>query len=214
MRRAASPARPAVSSRASSPAAGIPYHGLRGRRRSTATIRSRCRRPSRRSSAPRSWRASGSPRCIQTVVVGFGGYVCIPVARAAEQRGIPVVVHEQNSVMGMANKYLARQARAVCLTYEHAAAGAFRWTQGGAPTRQPRARKRVRRQRAPRAVPRSASPRMRVCCSSPGEALGARHLNAGHRRSCKDMLLALSRICISCTSRALRNSTASPSSFP
>ena len=29
-------------------------------------------------------------------VVGFGGYVCIPVARAAEQRGIPVVVHEQN----------------------------------------------------------------------------------------------------------------------
>ena len=43
-------------------------------------------------------------------VVGFGGYVCIPVARAAEQRGIPVVVHEQNSVMGMANKYLAKRA--------------------------------------------------------------------------------------------------------
>ena len=41
-------------------------------------------------------------------VVGFGGYVCIPVARAAEQRGIPVVVHEQNSVMGMANKYLGK----------------------------------------------------------------------------------------------------------
>lgn len=55
------------------------------------------------------------------VVVGFGGYVCIPVARAAEQRGIPVVVHEQNSVMGMANKYLAKRAAAVCLTYEHAA---------------------------------------------------------------------------------------------
>lgn len=55
------------------------------------------------------------------VVVGFGGYVCIPVARAAEQCGIPVVVHEQNSVMGMANKYLAKRAEAVCLTYEHAA---------------------------------------------------------------------------------------------
>ncbi len=55
------------------------------------------------------------------VVVGFGGYVCIPVARAAEQRGIPVVVHEQNSVMGMANKYLAKRAKAVCLTYDHAA---------------------------------------------------------------------------------------------
>lgn len=53
-------------------------------------------------------------------VVCFGGYVCIPVGRAAEKAGIPVVVHEQNSVMGMANKYLARKAAAVCLTYERA----------------------------------------------------------------------------------------------
>ncbi len=55
------------------------------------------------------------------VVVGFGGYVSIPVARAAEKMGIPVVVHEQNSVMGMANKYLAKKACAACLTYEHSA---------------------------------------------------------------------------------------------
>ena len=27
------------------------------------------------------------------VVVGFGGYVCIPVARAAEKTGVPVVLH-------------------------------------------------------------------------------------------------------------------------
>lgn len=54
------------------------------------------------------------------VVVGFGGYVGIPVGRAAAQRGIPLVVHEQNSVLGMANKYLAKRATAVCLTYEHA----------------------------------------------------------------------------------------------
>lgn len=53
------------------------------------------------------------------VVVGFGGYVSIPVARAAEKMGIPVVLHEQNSVMGMANKYLAKKADTVCLTYEH-----------------------------------------------------------------------------------------------
>ena len=52
------------------------------------------------------------------VVVGFGGYVSIPVARAAEKAGIPVVLHEQNSVMGMANKYLAKKAAALCLTYE------------------------------------------------------------------------------------------------
>ena len=55
------------------------------------------------------------------VVVGFGGYVCVPVGRAAESLGIPVAVHEQNSVMGMANRYLARRAAAICLTYEHAA---------------------------------------------------------------------------------------------
>lgn len=51
------------------------------------------------------------------VVVGFGGYVSIPVSMAAEDRHIPVVVHEQNSVMGMANKYLAKRAQAICLTY-------------------------------------------------------------------------------------------------
>ena len=55
------------------------------------------------------------------VVVAFGGYVCIPVGRAAAQLGVPLVVHEQNSVMGMANKYLSKKAAAVCLTYDHAA---------------------------------------------------------------------------------------------
>ncbi len=56
-------------------------------------------------------------------VVGFGGYVSIPVGRAAAQMGIPLVIHEQNSVMGWTNRYLSGKARAVCLTYEHAKAG-------------------------------------------------------------------------------------------
>lgn len=56
------------------------------------------------------------------VVVCFGGYVCIPVGYAAEKLGIPVVVHEQNSVMGMANRELAKKAAAVALTYEVAGA--------------------------------------------------------------------------------------------
>ncbi len=56
-----------------------------------------------------------------SIVVSFGGYVSIPVARAAEKAKIPVIVHEQNSIMGMANKYLAKKARTVCLTYEQAA---------------------------------------------------------------------------------------------
>ena len=55
------------------------------------------------------------------VVVAFGGYVCIPVGRAAVARNVPLAIHEQNSVMGMANKYLAKRADAVCLTYMEAA---------------------------------------------------------------------------------------------
>ena len=54
------------------------------------------------------------------VVIGFGGYVAIPVGRAASQMGIPLVIHEQNSVMGWTNRYLSGKAQTVCLTYEHA----------------------------------------------------------------------------------------------
>lgn len=55
------------------------------------------------------------------VIVGFGGYVSLAIGRAAEKMGIPVVLHEQNSVMGLANRDLAKRASAICLTYEHAA---------------------------------------------------------------------------------------------
>lgn len=51
------------------------------------------------------------------VVVGFGGYVSVPVGLAARWRGIPLVVHEQNSVLGMTNAYLSRKAVAVGVTY-------------------------------------------------------------------------------------------------
>lgn len=55
------------------------------------------------------------------VMVGFGGYVSLAVGNAALALGIPVVIHEQNSVMGLANRDLARRATSVCLTYDHAA---------------------------------------------------------------------------------------------
>ncbi|WP_124061078.1 undecaprenyldiphospho-muramoylpentapeptide beta-N-acetylglucosaminyltransferase [Gordonibacter sp. Marseille-P4307] len=56
-------------------------------------------------------------------VAVFGGYVCIPVGRAALKGHVPLIVHEQNSVMGLANRYLGKRADAVCLTYGQAAAG-------------------------------------------------------------------------------------------
>ena len=61
-------------------------------------------------------------------VVGFGGYVCIPVCRAAEEMRIPMMLHEQNSVMGVANRELAKGAVKVALTYE--AAGNARGVNG------------------------------------------------------------------------------------
>lgn len=81
----------------------------------------------------RAWFKEIEPVC----VVGFGGYVSIPVTRAAEEMGIPVVVHEQNSVMGMANRYVAKRAQAVCLTYpvDEKGADAPSWQIIGNPVR-------------------------------------------------------------------------------
>ncbi len=41
------------------------------------------------------------------VVVGFGGYPTVPPLFAASLRGVPTVLHEQNGVMGRANRMLA-----------------------------------------------------------------------------------------------------------
>ncbi len=51
------------------------------------------------------------------VVIGFGGYVSLPVGLAAAVAGIPLVLHEQNAVPGLANRVLSRWAAAVCVTY-------------------------------------------------------------------------------------------------
>jgi UDP-N-acetylglucosamine--N-acetylmuramyl-(pentapeptide) pyrophosphoryl-undecaprenol N-acetylglucosamine transferase len=55
------------------------------------------------------------------VVIGFGGYVSIPVGLAAIACGVPLVVAEQNSVPGLANRILSRWAHAVGVTYAESA---------------------------------------------------------------------------------------------
>ncbi|MEA2516448.1 MAG: UDP-N-acetylglucosamine--N-acetylmuramyl-(pentapeptide) pyrophosphoryl-undecaprenol [Actinomycetota bacterium] len=52
------------------------------------------------------------------VVVGMGGYVSLPVCFAARSRSIPVVVHEQNIVLGLANKVTRPVARAVAVSFQ------------------------------------------------------------------------------------------------
>ena len=52
------------------------------------------------------------------VVVGTGGYVCGPVLSAAKKRGIPHLIHEQNAYPGRNNRFMARGADVVCISYE------------------------------------------------------------------------------------------------
>ncbi len=47
------------------------------------------------------------------VVLGMGGFVSGPGGIAAKLLGIPLVVHEQNAVAGMTNRYLAKMASRV-----------------------------------------------------------------------------------------------------
>jgi UDP-N-acetylglucosamine--N-acetylmuramyl-(pentapeptide) pyrophosphoryl-undecaprenol N-acetylglucosamine transferase len=51
------------------------------------------------------------------VVVGFGGYVSAPAYLAARWAGVPIVVHEQNSRPGFANRMGARLTRWVAITF-------------------------------------------------------------------------------------------------
>ncbi|GAA4694153.1 undecaprenyldiphospho-muramoylpentapeptide beta-N-acetylglucosaminyltransferase [Nocardioides nanhaiensis] len=51
------------------------------------------------------------------VVVGYGGYVSMPAYLAARRRRLPVVVHEQNALPGLANKAGARIARRVAVSF-------------------------------------------------------------------------------------------------
>src|SRR3712207_6936170 len=50
------------------------------------------------------------------VVVGFGGYVSLPAYLAARLERVPVVVHEQNALPGLANRVGARIAERVAVT--------------------------------------------------------------------------------------------------
>ena len=47
------------------------------------------------------------------VVVGFGGYPTVPPLFAASLRGVPTVLHEQNGVMGRANRLLAGRVTSI-----------------------------------------------------------------------------------------------------
>jgi UDP-N-acetylglucosamine--N-acetylmuramyl-(pentapeptide) pyrophosphoryl-undecaprenol N-acetylglucosamine transferase len=55
-------------------------------------------------------------------VIGFGGYPTIPPVLAAAWRRIPTLLHEQNGVMGRANRMLSTRVRAIATSFPGALA--------------------------------------------------------------------------------------------
>ena len=52
-------------------------------------------------------------RLAPVAVAGFGGYPSVPTMLAAAQLGLPTLIHEQNVVLGRANRLLAPRARRI-----------------------------------------------------------------------------------------------------
>ena len=55
------------------------------------------------------------PRCI----VGFGGYPTVPPVLAGTQLKVPTILHEQNAVMGRANRFLAGRVQALAKGFDN-----------------------------------------------------------------------------------------------
>ena len=103
------------------PEAGIPYHAIpTGKLRRAITWRNLVdlfvNVPA---GAAGAFRALGRLR--PRVVFATGGYVAVPVMLAAAARRIPIVLHEQTSVPGLANRLGAWLARRVAVTFAESA---------------------------------------------------------------------------------------------
>ena len=76
-----------------------------------------------------------------SVVIGFGGYPAFPPLFAAANLGIPTLLHEQNAVLGRANKMLAKRVTAIATSFERVKyleatlAGKVRFTGNPVPTK-------------------------------------------------------------------------------
>lgn len=62
------------------------------------------------------WWALG--RIAPSAVVGFGGYASVPTMMAARLRRLPSMLHEQNAVLGRANKFLSRRVNQIATSFQ------------------------------------------------------------------------------------------------
>lgn len=54
------------------------------------------------------------------IMIGTGGYICLPVGIAASKYNVPIVLHESNAFPGVAIKMLAKKASAILVGFEDA----------------------------------------------------------------------------------------------
>ncbi|MGI6329988.1 MAG: undecaprenyldiphospho-muramoylpentapeptide beta-N-acetylglucosaminyltransferase [Bacilli bacterium] len=52
------------------------------------------------------------------IVIGFGGYVSGPVLYAAKKKGYPTLIHEQNSILGLSNRFLIKYVDALAISFK------------------------------------------------------------------------------------------------
>jgi UDP-N-acetylglucosamine--N-acetylmuramyl-(pentapeptide) pyrophosphoryl-undecaprenol N-acetylglucosamine transferase len=82
------------------------------------------------------WQSAGAIfRHRPDVVLGMGGYIAFPGGMMASLLNRPLVIHEQNSVAGLANRVLARLADRVLVAFPDAFAGKVKQTWIGNPVR-------------------------------------------------------------------------------
>ncbi|MEC3767992.1 MULTISPECIES: undecaprenyldiphospho-muramoylpentapeptide beta-N-acetylglucosaminyltransferase [Cupriavidus] len=84
------------------------------------------------------WQSIAALRRVRpSVVLGMGGYITFPAGMMASLLGRPLVLHEQNSIAGLANKVLAKVADRVLCAFPDTLPGG-EWT--GNPVREELAR--------------------------------------------------------------------------
>ena len=54
------------------------------------------------------------------IIIGTGGYICVPVFKAANELKIPYVIHESNALPGIATKIFSKKAKKVLLGFKEA----------------------------------------------------------------------------------------------
>jgi UDP-N-acetylglucosamine--N-acetylmuramyl-(pentapeptide) pyrophosphoryl-undecaprenol N-acetylglucosamine transferase len=62
--------------------------------------------------------AWGLRRVSPSAVVGFGGYASVPTVLAATALTIPAIIHEQNAVLGRANRLLAKRVGRIAIAFD------------------------------------------------------------------------------------------------